>query len=489
MLVARDSRHHRRGQQADILARLRSLLRRLAAIASGQYHRRPKRSRQRHGSSAFHGRAYARHDTTGRRVWLIKQEIGAWRLGALVCAFLVVLWLAWCVVAQTAALSLVQSDPDAALSFVADQPVALNRLAQRELLNPDSNLDAARQWAQRTLRASPLNARALSLLGLIAERKGNQKSAVALMRISAARTWGYPTAQAWLFDYELRRGDYPDALLHLDAFLRSDFQSRAESFPMLASFTAYPAAFKALIALLATSPPWRDWLLSELSSHLSNQTRLIELYSALSETENPPTKKELSPYLSRLINDGNFEQAYQAWRRTLPRDQRAPETYPFNRDFDLPIGDLPFNWSLETTAGADMQIVAAGDGGGKRALLVQFSGARVHFAMKQLMLLPAGDYSFTGRVKTERLVTSRGLWWRIDCANGSRTLANTELVSGTIRWTEFKVDFQVPVTGCEAQSLQLELPARIDPELRIEGQVWYQNLQIMPITKTAAPLH
>ena len=58
-----------------------------------------------------------------------------------------------------------------------------------------------------------------------------------------------------------------------------------------------------------------------------------------------------------------------------------------------------------------------------------------------------------------------------------------------MRWTEFKVDFQVPVTGCEAQSLQLELPARIDPELRIEGQVWYQNLQIMPITKTAAPLH
>ena len=488
MLVARDSRHHRRGRQADILDRLSSLLRWLVAIASGRYHRAPKRSRHRHGSSAFHGRDYARHETTGRRVWLVKQQISAWRLGALVCAFLVVLWLAWCIVAQTAALSLVQSHPDAALSFIADQPVALNRLAQRELLNPDSNLDAARQWAQRTLHANPLNARAFTLLGLIAERKGNQKSAEALVRISAALTWHDPTAQLWLFDRAVRQANYPDALLHLDALLR-DFGSRAEFFPTLAAFTAYPAAFKALIALLATSPPWRDWLLSELSSRLANQARLIELYSALSETENPPTKQELRPYLNRLINDGNLEQAYQAWHQILPPDQRARETYPFNRDFDLPIGDLPFNWWLETTAGADMQIVAAGDGGGKRALLVQFSGARVHFAMKQLMLLPAGDYSFTGRVKTEQLVTSRGLWWRIGCANGSQTLANTELVSGTMPWTEFKVDFQVPVTGCEAQGLQLELPARIDPELQIEGQVWYQNLQIMPITKTAAPLH
>jgi hypothetical protein len=39
--------------------------------------------------------------------------------------------------------------------------------------------------------------------------------------------------------------------------------------------------------------------------------------------------------------------------------------------------------------------------------------------------------------------------------------------------------------------LQLELPARIEPELRIEGQVWYQDLRITPTRAAsgAAPLH
>lgn len=479
MLVARDSRHHRRRQQADILDRLRSLLRRLGAIASGQYHRGPKRSRQRHGSSAFHGRAYARHDTTGRRVWLVKREISSWRLGIVVCVVLVFLWISWQIVAQTAALSLSRSHPEAALGFVTDQPVALNRLAQQALLNHDSNPDAAREWAERTLLSNPLSAQALTLLGLIAERKGDQKSAEALMRIAGARTWRDRTTQAWLFDYETRLGHYADAVPHLDAMVRADFGSRNEFFPMLAALTAYPPSFKALTTFLATSPPWRQWFLSELARRLSNQARLIELYSALDKTDNPPTKKELSPYLNRLINDGSFEQAYQAWHETLPPEQRVHETYPFNRDFELPIDDLPFNWNLEIATGADIQIVSADDGSRKRELRVQFSGARVHFAVKQFMLLPPGEYTFTGGLKTEQLLTTRGLWWRIYCANGS-ALANTELVSGTTPWTEFKVDFQVPGTGCEAQRLQLELPARNGPEQRIEGQAWYRNLRITP---------
>ena len=142
-------------------------------------------------------------------------------------------------------------------------------------------------------------------------------------------------------------------------------------------------------------------------------------------------------------------------------------TYPFNRDFDIPVDGLPFNWSLEATPGR-ISDCASIDGGKKRALLVEFSGARVDFAnVKQLMLLPAGDYTFRGRVKTEELRTSRGLWWHIFCANNSaKTLANTELVSGATEWTDFTVKFQVPATDCRAQWLQLELPARIDPELR-----------------------
>jgi tetratricopeptide (TPR) repeat protein len=340
--------------------RLTKILRRLIAVASGRHHGSRNGHRHRHGTSASHWRSYERREAVGRRAWLVKQEISLWRLGIFVCVLLVLIWVGWQIIAQTAARSLARSQPDSALSFVADQPNALNQLAQKELLDPDGNLDSAREWAQRALRSNPLNARALTLLGLIAERKGDQKSADALMRISGARKLSDPTTQTWLFDSELRRGDYARALPHMDAILRIDpHNATPELFSALAGFTANPLAFKALTVFLATSPPWRTWFLSELSARLANQARLDQLYAALNKTENPPTKGELQPYLNRLIKDGNFEQAYQTWHETLPPAQRTNKIYPFNRDFDIPVDGLPFNWKLEPIPGADIQIVSA----------------------------------------------------------------------------------------------------------------------------------
>jgi hypothetical protein len=468
-------------------------LRKLAAVASGQQRWKAKGRRHRHGISASHGRSHDQRETESRRTWLVKRDIGTWRLGMIVSVLLVLTWVGWSIVSQTAARNLAESHPDVALDFVADQHVALNQLAQNELLEPDGNLDSAREWAQRALHSNPLNARALSLLGLIAERKGDQKNADALMRIAAARTWRIQMTDEWLLDRLSLRGDYLHALPYADAILRVSMEEiKVELFPVLASFTVDPRAFEALTAFLATSPPWRTWFLSELSGRLADQTRLVQLYAALSKTGNPPTNDELRPYLNRLIKDENFDLAYQTWRATLPPPQQAAiKTYPFNRDFEFPVGNLPFNWNLENVTGADIQVVSSVDSDKKRALLVEFSGTRVRsLNVRQLMLLPAGDYSFSGSVKTAELRTTRGLWWHIVCATApANTLANTELVSGTMPWTDFTVKFQVPAGDCAAQWLQLELPARTESESRIEGQVWYRNLHIPTTAAAVTPLH
>jgi hypothetical protein len=483
MPTSRYSRHSRRVQQADVVERLTRVLRKLIAGASTE--RRGKARHHGRRSSASHGYPRA---VTDRQTWLVKQEISLWRLTSLVCVLLALIWVGWRIIAQTAALNLTRYDPNAALSWLADEPAALNLLAAQELSKPEGNLDSAREWAENALRSSPLDARALTLLGLIAERKGDQAGADALMQLSGARTWRDGPSQVWLFNREIRRGGYSDALRHADAMLRMG--APIELFPVLAAFTVHPRTFDALTAFLAKSPPWRTWFLSELSAKLANQGRLAQLYAALNETEKPPTKAELRPYLDRLIRDGNFDQAYQTWQAILPPEQRGAETYPFNRDFDIPVGGLPFNWNLESISGAEIQIVPSVAGGSKRALLVQFSGARVTFAnVKQLMLLPAGDYTFTGSVKSEDLVTSRGLWWRIFCADKpANSLVQTELVSGTLPWTDFAVQFQVPAAECRAQWVQLELPARIESEKKIEGEVWYRNLRIAPVPATGAAL-
>jgi hypothetical protein len=197
----------------------------------------------------------------------------------------------------------------------------------------------------------------------------------------------------------------------------------------------------------------------------------------------------LSPYLDRLIRDGRYDLARQTWLGTLPAALPANEARPFNGDFDLPIDGLPFNWRVTTIAGAEIDIVPSLANGQRPALRVQFSGRRVSFAnVAQLLLLPPGSYTLAGKVKAEELDTVRGLWWRVFCADDAKnTLAHTELVSGSLPWTDFAVDFQVPDKNCRAQWLQLELPARIPSETRIEGQIWYQGLRISQKTASGIP--
>ena len=383
--------------------------------------------------------------------------------------------------AVTEGLSLAISDPDAALSWVANGSAALDQIAQRELLEKDGNLDSAREWAQQSLRSNPLDARALTLLGLIAEGKGDEKSADTLMQIAGARTWRDREAQAWLFNRDVRRGDYSDALAHADAILRTTWKWD-EYFPMLATFTVIPRAFEPLIAFLATSPPWRTWFLSRLSARLVDQARLIEIYGALDEQNNRRQERSCGhilivssrmEILSRLTKPGTTH--YRPSKgRVRPIHSTAISTFRLMACHS--IGTLkPF---LKLKFKSCLQLMAADN----RALLVEFSGARVSFAnVRQLILLASGNYTFRGRVKAEELLTSRGLWWTIFCANSrAKTLAHTELVSGTIPWTDFTVKFEVPATDCSAQWLQLELPARIESEKRIAGQVWYQQLRIAP---------
>src|SRR6266567_449915 len=122
MPTAGHSRYPRKVQQADVMGLLTKIFRKLIAGASSERSR--KGSRRRHGTSASHGRAAA-----GRRAWLVKEEISLWRLSSLVCVLLALIWVGWRIIAQTAALNLATSDPNRALSWVADDPAALNLLA------------------------------------------------------------------------------------------------------------------------------------------------------------------------------------------------------------------------------------------------------------------------------------------------------------------------------------------------------------------------
>jgi hypothetical protein len=384
------------------------------------------------------------------------------------------------IVADTTGQSLAVSDPDGALLLAPWEPNALDELAQRKLASTSGELSSVEDLARRALLSDPLDSRALSLLGFVAEREGDLARAEALISLSAARSWRNPEPHVWLFAQAIRRGKFDEALAQADGLLRvQHWHFQASIFPVMTLFGLYPGGLAALEKSLAANPPWRRAFLSQVANG-TNDHLMTQLYQSLIRSGQPPTALEMKPYLDRLILVGRFEEAYQDWRATVPLAGTLTR-YPYNGNFEAPLDGLPFNWVFGDVSGAEVQIAEAPERGNSHALRVQFSGARADLnRVGQLLMLAPGDYRLELAVKAFGLHTERGLVWQISCAESGLALAETNRVTGTAPWTDLKVKFSVPSADCRAQWLKLILPARTASETEIEGDVWFQNFRVTP---------
>src|SRR5262249_54146724 len=149
------------------------------------------------------------------------------------------------------------ADPEGALFVAPWGPVASDELAERQLTNSSSELSSVEDLARRAILSDPLDSRALSLLGLAAERKGDLARAEALMSLAAARSWRNPSPHVWLFAQAIRRGKFEEALAQADGLLRAYPRYEETIFPVLAVFGTDRGALTALEGALAANPPWR----------------------------------------------------------------------------------------------------------------------------------------------------------------------------------------------------------------------------------------
>src|SRR5437870_4959498 len=312
-------------------------------------------------------------------------------VGAL--SFFALALIAVLIVADTAGHNLVISDPDGGLLLAPWEPVTLDELAERQLTSSSGELSSVEDLARRALLSDPLDSRALSLLGLVAERKGDLARAELLMSLAAARSWRNPAPHFWLFAQAIRRGKFEEALAQSDGLLRVSPQYEATIFPVLTLFGTDPGALAALEGALAANPPWRRSFLVSAVVNGVNDRLMTQLYQSLIHSRQPPTADEMKPYLDRLILAGRFEEAYRDWRATSSPTE-TPVRYPYNANFEAPLDGLPFNWVFDSILGAEIQISEAPDRGNSRAMRVQFSGARARFGrVGQLLLLAPGGYN------------------------------------------------------------------------------------------------
>jgi len=226
--------------------------------------------------------------------------------------------LVWEVISRTFVAFLANVAPQQALHIRSQQSTALLGLAQNKLdaldnsnqvsgnvqeRRSEANLGAAfppdgfhdadradaedieqvRRMAEQALLSDPLNARALRILGQIADLSRDEPRSWQLMQASVRRSLNETLAVAWLTSKSAERRDYAAAMYYADVLLRTRPQLGSEVvIPVLARIAEDKEAVVAFKEMLSRDPPWRAQFFDALPG-----SRTSTAASPRSRTERP----------------------------------------------------------------------------------------------------------------------------------------------------------------------------------------------------------
>lgn len=351
-----------------------------------------------------------------------------------------------------------------------------------QIVDPDRRIDlaAVSARAEASLMNAPLNAHALRLLGQVAAAAGNQADATKFMQAAARLSLHESIAVYWLLVWSTEQKDYKAAVYYADVMLRTLPGFDSYVLPILALVAEDKQADGLLKTVLIGNPPWRSNFLQNLPRSVGDERVPLDLLLTLRKSPQPPTAADVNSYLDFLVQHKMYELAYYTWLQFLPPRALHSAGLLYNGNFDIAPTSSPFDWRITQGPGVDVDIEERPDKHGANALVIDFEYGRVEYhSVKQLIMLPPGQYRFEGRYKGE-LVGPRGLKWRIACAESpTKAFAESEMIRGSgSAWKDTWLDFTVPEQDCRAQYLSLDLDARMPSEEFITGSILFDELQI-----------
>lgn len=387
----------------------------------------------------------------------------------------VALFSLWLVLVRGYADYMARVESARALSIHAQHPEALIRLAEAALIEERS--EDARALATRAAGIAPLEGRAFRILGAIADLEGKNDEAAALMDVAAKLAPRDASTQFWLVLSAIKERDVEEALRRMDRLMRFQPETHREMLPLLLTIASNPAGAEPLARVLAASPPWRSQFFYHLTWASPTSTHLAMFVNALRRAGVVLTDYERDSWIRRLTSERDWPRLKRALREYELANPSVLSNGDFEGDREGPFG----GWLLGKVSGIEMQIEAKPGLPTDRALRVEFFDRRERLERpEQWTFLDPGSYRFSGKVHLDELEAARGLSWSIGCVpSGATALVTSELFVGTREWSPFSMEFQVPPENCDAQSIHLEISARIAAELQVRGVAWFDDLTIV----------
>lgn len=247
--------------------------------------------------------------------------------------------------------------------------------------------------------------------------------------------------------------------------------------PLLQLLTAQASQTIGL-SLITKESVWLDRLLKNANAKFSidglfpvfNHARSLGLVSAETTIN----------MIDKLQAAGRWLDAYSLWvgyQGTLKEGL-------FNGGFDARVSQKAFDWkwqqSREIQKTMVVRQVSAYPGKGM-ALEVELLGRlAVPLPMlRQHIVLFGSDYVLRGRYLTDKLQINEGLSWKLSCAAGGESWAQTEALLDTQKqWKAFELNFKVPSNCGGAILLGLETKNPGEARVGIRGLVQFDGFSI-----------
>lgn len=338
--------------------------------------------------------------------------------------FSVVGYIAWLSFIHTVANITWQQNPDMALRFVPDHPLALSRKADElfaERQDP-ATLAKVEAMARQSLRGGALNPVAIRLLGYVADVCGNREKARELMLLShrvSRRDFG---TQLWLIEDAVARGNKKRALYHYDIAMRTTPSSHAILFPTLIGALSDPDVRAGLLPYVRRAP---EWLPSFIGTAINTAENPANLADVLVKSGKLPERQDyvsLSNSLLAQLVAKNKLAAFRQYYLSLPGSNAATlKTVGLGK---LTV-NLPYpvaGWQVADSAAIGGSFSAPDDKGAQTLTAFAGSGERGEMMRKILFLAP-GRYNFRAHYRAAESAPDAEIRWDLQCLKPTGPLA------------------------------------------------------------------
>lgn len=334
----------------------------------------------------------------------------------------------------------------------------------------ESDRRSAVALARQALRQDPTAVRAVSVLGLDAQLRGDTAAARRLFAYGNSLSRREITTQLWAIEDAVARSNVGEALDHYDIALRTKPSMTDILFPILASASEDADIRSGVVKKLVAGPWWRDDFITHMAASNVDPGAIAALFLELGQAGVAIPEASRARAVNALIDARRLDAAWAYYSaNSRGADRRRSRDPRFSATFETPSA---FDWVPINNGTINTSIQHDGNDAGVFTFTTPSSGGGS--MLQQSQLLPPGQYRLSGRSSGDPL--SLRSYWVLTCGDG-RELGRVEL-GGQKNDGSFLGSFTVP-TGCPIQALTL-MASPVASMSPFSGQIEQVQLEPMP---------